>query len=75
MGIVNATIPLTRDQAAVISAYTGFLIGTFSDMHEYAERVLGRPVMTHEFGSHATADELREAAKEDFLALNPRGDR
>ena len=32
---------LTRDQAAVIGAFTGILAGPFSDMHRYIEKVLG----------------------------------
>jgi hypothetical protein len=61
---------LTKDQAAVVSAYTGYLVGQFSDMHEYAERKLGRPIWTHEFASHALTEELREAAREDFIGLS-----
>ena len=60
---------LTNEQAAVISAFTGKLAGPFSDMHEYAERVLGRPIFTHEFASKKVADELAAAAKPDFIAM------
>ena len=60
---------LTREQAAVISAYTGFLAGPFSDMHDYAEKLLHRPVWTHEFGSKKFSEELRQAAKDVFLSI------
>jgi hypothetical protein len=60
---------LTQVQAAIVGAYTGFAIGPFSDIHAYAERVLRRPIMTHEFASKALTAELREAAKADFVAL------
>ena len=60
---------LTKGQAAIIGAYTGFTCGPFSDLHAYAERVLGRPVWTHQFANEALETELREAAKADFLAL------
>lgn len=60
---------LTKEQAAIVSAFTGYLAGPFSDLQEYAERVLGRPVWTHEFGSKEVAEKLREAAREDFLAI------
>ena len=62
---------LTREQAAVVSAYTGYLVGSFSDMHEYIEKIMGRPVFTHEMGSQEMMDQIREAAKPDFLALVP----
>ena len=57
---------ITRDEAAILSAFTGIAIGPFSDTHEYAERVLGRPIYTYEFASQATFDELREATRPDF---------
>jgi hypothetical protein len=60
---------LTREQAAVISAYTGFLAGPFSDMHEYAERILGYPVFTHQFASEELTETLQQKAKMDFLSL------
>jgi hypothetical protein len=62
---------LTRRQAAIISAYTGFLSGPFEDLHEYAEKTLGRPIFTHEMGFKEFSDELREATKADFLAILP----
>lgn len=60
---------LTKEQAAIIGAYTGYAAGPFSDIHGYAERVLGRPIWTHEFASKRVVEELREAAKPDFLSL------
>lgn len=66
-GSADMTNRLTKEQAAIIGAYTGYAAGPFSDIHGYAEKVLGRPVWTHQFPK--IADELREAAKADFLAL------
>lgn len=60
---------LTKEQAAVIGAYTGYLAGPFSDMHAYIERKLGRPVWTHEMANEAISEEIRQATKSDFLAL------
>lgn len=66
----NTPLPkLTKEQAAVIGAFTGFAIGPFSDVHEYAERVLGRPIFTHEFADLTIANKLREAAKSDFVSM------
>lgn len=62
-------MPLTRREAAVISAYTGVLTGPFNDMHQYAEEIMERPVWSHEFGSKDFADELARRAKPDFIAL------
>jgi hypothetical protein len=60
---------LTREQAAIIGAYTGFAAGNFADIQNYAEKVLGRPLWTHHFADKAVWEELREASKADFLAI------
>ncbi len=60
---------LTKEQAAIIGAFTGISCGPFGDIHEYAERVLGRPVWTHQFADPAVWAELKAAVKPDFLAL------
>ena len=60
---------MKRREAAIVSAYTGILLGDFSDMHEYIETILGRPVFTHELASKQVMDEIREASKSDFITL------
>ena len=40
---------MTKHEAIVVSAYTGFLMCDFGDVHEYIEKKLGRPIWTHEF--------------------------
>ena len=60
---------MTKREAAIVAAYTGYLIGAFSDMHEYVEEVMGRPVWTHEMGSAAFMEQLRKKAKKDFVAI------
>lgn len=61
---------LTKHQAAVIGAYTGYALGPFSDIHEYAEKVLGRPIWTHQFAEKGFQEELRNAAKDDLLSIS-----
>lgn len=58
---------LTREQAAIIGAFTGYAAGPFEDIHEYAERKLGRQIWTHQFP--AISSELRKVAREDFVAI------
>lgn len=70
--MMNNVEQLTKEQAAILSAYTGFLCGPFADMAEYCERIMGQPIWTHEYP--ALADEIREKAKPDFLAICRRGD-
>ncbi len=41
---------MNKREAAIVAAYTGFLIGEFSDMHKYIEEIMGGSVFTHELG-------------------------
>lgn len=62
---------LTKKQAAVLTAFTGIVMGSFTDFHGYAEVILGRPIFTHEFADKETADLLKECSRADFLELQP----
>lgn len=60
---------LTKREAAIVAAFTGKLLGDFSDMHEYVEEIMGRPVWTHEMADKAVWEEISRRAKPDFVAL------
>jgi hypothetical protein len=60
---------LTKEQAAIIGAYTGVTVGPFSHIHEYAEKVLNRPIFTHEFASKQLMDALKNASFDDFMKV------
>jgi hypothetical protein len=62
---------ITREQAAIIGAYTGILAGPFSDMHEYIEKLVGRPVEVRELGNEEFVETIKKLAKADFLAILP----
>lgn len=54
----------------VTSAYTGVLLTkSFSDVHKYAEEVLGRSIFTHEFAFSFVVEELKTASKSELLRL------
>jgi len=60
---------MTKNEAAIVSAYTGILIGEFSNMHEYVEKIMDRPVLTHEMGNKEIANEIKEKSKNDFISM------
>lgn len=60
---------MTKREAAIVSAYTGILLGNFSDMHKYIEEKLGRPVQTIEFASPKLRDRIKEITKDDFINM------
>lgn len=63
---------LTKEQALLISAYTGFLcVREFADLHAYIEKVLDRPVFTHEMADKELFVEIRAKLKEQFMDLIP----
>lgn len=61
---------MTIHEAAVVSAYTGFLIGKFSNLHEYVEKILGHSVWTHELADADLVEKIKQLSKSDFIALN-----
>ncbi len=59
---------MNKREGAIISAYTGIMIGSFSGLHEYVEDIMGGPIFTHQFP--ALRDEIKEKSKKDFIELN-----
>ena len=60
---------MTKKEAAIVTAYTGILIGEFSDLHEYIEKILGRPVFTHELADKELWVEIKEKSRKDFINI------
>lgn len=60
---------MTKQEKIIVSAYTGVLMCDISEMYEYIEKKLGRPVWTHELASEKVLEEIQEATKSDFLKL------
>lgn len=61
---------MTKREGAIVSAYTGFLIGDFSEMHKYTEELMGRQVMTLEFADKDFVKKLQNKSREDFININ-----
>lgn len=61
---------MTKTEAAIVSAYTGYLIVDFSILHKYIEKILNRPVWTHELADEEIMKEIHEKSKEDFINLS-----
>lgn len=60
---------LTKEQGIVLSGFTGITCCNFSDLHEDAEKRLGHPVWTHQFGNKEFADKVKELYRKDFMFL------
>jgi hypothetical protein len=60
---------ISKKEAAIISAYTGVLLGDFKDFHKYIEEILGRPLLSHELHKESIVGEIKEKSRDDFLNL------
>ena len=61
---------MTDNEKAIVMAYTGACMlaeDKFQIFHKYVEKLMGRPVYTHELGF--LADTIKEKAKDDFIRL------
>lgn len=60
---------MTKQEKVIVTAYTGVLMCEMDDLLKYAYEKLGRPVWTHELAFQSVVDELKTAAKPEFLLL------
>lgn len=62
---------LTKEQAIILTGFTGVTCCNFSDFHEDVERRLGQPVWTHQFGNKEFAKLVNNLYRQDFLEMLP----
>lgn len=61
---------MTRKEAILLSAYTGFLlVPDFSEVHKFCEDTLGRPIWTHEFADSCVQKEIQEKLRPQIMEL------
>lgn len=61
---------MTDREKAIVMAYTGICMlkgDKFQIFHKYVDKLMGRPVLTHEIG--ILQDTIKERSKADFIAL------
>lgn len=60
---------MTKYEAAVITCFTGTLLCDFADFQNHAEKVMGRPIWTHEFAEPSLWAELKEKVKPELMKI------
>jgi len=63
---------MTDREKAIIMAYTGTCMLTgdkFEVFQDYVEKLIGRPVFTHELADISVQNEIKEKSKDDFMKL------
>ena len=58
---------MTRREATIVSAYTGYFIGGLDDLYEYLSELIGRPIYTHEIP--AVLDKYHNKISQDFVMV------
>ena len=62
-------IEMTKREAAIVTAYTGILIGDVRDFYDYVKEIMGRSYMTHEYADQELWAEIKERTKGDFINI------
>ena len=61
---------MTKREAVLISAYTGYLlVPHFTDVAEYCQKLLGRPIYTHEYADPDLQRELQDKLRPRIAEL------
>ena len=60
---------MTFEEKLTVTAFTKILMVDMNDFHEYAEKLLERPIMTHEFALESVWKEIQDKVRPDFVAL------
>lgn len=71
----NIIEKLSKEQAVILTAFTGITCCNFEDFHGAVEKKLNRPVFTHEFANKELSEEIKGIFKDDFLNILPKGTR
>lgn len=69
MVVVMDIQKLTKEQAVIITGFTGILCGSFSDFHADVEKRLDRGVQTFEMGVKSFMDEVKKLYEDDFYKI------
>jgi len=60
---------MTKDEATIVSAYTGFLLCEKDDLLIYATKIMGCYVDRHDLNSSVFEAKLHIASHQDFINL------
>ena len=60
---------MTKEEKLIITAYTGILMVDRDEFLDYAEQLLGRPILAKEVDTEEFADAIIDAVTDDFAKL------
>lgn len=63
---------MTLEERVIVETYTGYCMTSGDErnaVYKYMEKLLGRPVYTHELAHESVVNKLHEKSKADFIEL------
>ena len=63
---------MTLEERVIVETYTGYCMTSGDErnaVYKYMEKLLGRPVYTHELAQKSVMNKLHEKSKSDFIEL------
>ena len=60
---------MTKREAAIVSAYTGIMMGEFCEMHKFVEELVGREVGTIRFLDPEFCEVVKKLSRPYFIEL------
>ena len=60
---------MTKREALIVSAYTGYFMCNMSELHKFIEETLGRAIDIHELADDETLNELRDKVRDEFIKI------
>jgi hypothetical protein len=60
---------MTKEERLIVTAYTGVLMVDRDEFLDYAEQLLGRPILAKEVETEEFADAIVNAVTDDFVKL------
>ena len=60
---------MTKKESAIITAYTGYLIGDIRDFYTYVKELTGESYMTHQYADRELINRIKALAKQDFMKI------
>ena len=63
---------MTLEERVIVETYTGYCMTSGDErdeVYKYMQKLLGRPVYTHELAQKSVVNKLQEKSKADFIEL------
>lgn len=60
---------MTKREGAILTIYTGIMLGELDYVYKVLKEIEGRPVYTHEMGNQKFMNKMKEKVKDEFVFI------